>query len=323
MRAPAFWNETGPLPTLLAPAAALYTLGAALRQSAVRPRRAPVPVVCVGNAVAGGAGKTPVALSIAALLKAMGRRPGFLTRGYGGRLKGPVVVDPSHHEARDVGDEPLLLAEAALTVVAGDRPAGAALAVERGAEVIVMDDGLQNPSLEKDLSLLVVDGGFGFGNLRVMPAGPLREPLEAALSRADAAVILGPDSVGVRTLLPDGLPVLEARLAPIAETTLSNQRVLAFAGIGRPQRFFETLRALNCELVEARAYADHHRFDPDDIMRLVEKAAGAGALPVTTAKDYVRLPEEAKPMVRVLRVTVEWRDAAALEAMIVDHVGRT
>ncbi len=321
MRAPAFWSESGFLPELLAPAAVLYSLGAAVRQAMVRPQRASVPIVCVGNAVAGGAGKTPIALSIAALLRRMGHRPGFLTRGYGGRLKGPVAVQPGRHRARDVGDEPLLLAQAAPTVAAADRPAGAALATQLGADVIVMDDGLQNPSLEKDLSFLVVDGGFGFGNGRVMPAGPLREPLHRSLRRADAAVIVGPDRTGVRQGLPDDLTVLEARLAPIAEEALSNRRVLAFAGIGRPEKFFETLRAMRCDLVAVRSYPDHHRYDPDEIMHLVEAAAREQAVLVTTEKDFVRLPDEAKPMVRVLKVTAEWRDGAALEAMIARHVG--
>jgi len=320
VRAPAFWSETGLLPDLLAPTAALYSLGAALRQAAVRPQRAAVPVVCVGNAVAGGAGKTPVALSIAALLQRLGHKPGFLTRGYGGRLKGPVAVDPTQHRARDVGDEPMLLARAAPTVVAADRPAGAALAARLGADVIVMDDGLQNPSLEKDLSILVIDGGFGFGNRRVMPAGPLREPLHRSLDRADAAVILGPDKSGVRQALLGKMPVLEARLVPIADEALSRRRVFAFAGIGRPQKFFESLRAMQCDLVAARSFPDHHRYSPDEIMHIVEAADRAGAVPITTDKDFVRLPDEAKPMIRVLEVTTEWRDGAKLEALINRYV---
>jgi len=320
VRAPAFWSESGLLPGLLAPAAALYSLGAALRQATVRPQRASVPVVCVGNAVAGGAGKTPVALSIAALLQRLGHKPGFLTRGYGGRLKGPVAVKPDQHNARDVGDEPLLLARAAQTVVAADRPAGAVLAARLGADVIVMDDGLQNPSLEKDLSFLVIDGGFGFGNGRVIPAGPLREPLDRSFARADAAVIIGPDRTGVRPTLPGDLTVLEARLAPIADEALSRRRVLAFAGIGRPEKFFETLRAMQCDLVAVHSFPDHHRYDPDEIMHLVEAAARQEAVPVTTEKDFVRLPQEARPMVRVLKITTEWRDGATLEALIGRHV---
>ncbi len=320
MRAPAFWNESGLLPGLLAPMAALYSLGSALRQAAVRPQRASVPVVCVGNAVAGGAGKTPVALSVAALLRRKGRKPGFLSRGYGGRLKGPVAVEPDRHRAHEVGDEALLLARVAPTVVAADRPAGAALATTLGADVIVMDDGLQNPSLEKDLSLLVVDGGFGFGNGRVMPAGPLREPPHRSLGRADAVVIVGSDRSGVRQALPADLPVLEARLAPIADEPLSHRRVLAFAGIGRPEKFFETLRAMQCTLVATRSFPDHHRYHVDEIMDLVETAARKQAVPITTEKDHVRLPDAAKAMVSVLKVTTEWRDGATLEALIDRYV---
>jgi len=319
MRAPAFWSESGLLPGLLAPAAAFYALGSALRHATTRPVKAAVPVVCVGNAVAGGAGKTPIALSIAGLLKGMGRKPAFLSRGYGGRLAGPVAVDPALHRAADVGDEPLLLAAAAPTVVASERPAGAAMAAERGADVIVMDDGLQNPSLAKDLSFLVVDGGFGFGNGRVMPAGPLREPLYRSLDRADAVVIVGADTTDVRKALPGDLPVLHARLAPVGSDLL-HKRVLAFAGIGRPEKFFETLRAIPCDLVATHAFGDHHQYQPEEIMRLVEAAAQAKALPVTTEKDFVRLPEDAKPMVRILKIQAEWQDSKALEALIARYV---
>lgn len=322
MRAPAFWSEAGLLPALLAPASAVYALGAAVRQALTEAWQAPVPVICIGNAVTGGAGKTPVALSVAALLKRKGRRPFIQSRGYGGRLKGPLAVEPGRHVAAEVGDEPLLLAKAAPTVVAADRRAGVEMAVARGADVVVMDDGLQNPTVAKDLSMLVVDGGFGFGNGRVMPAGPLREPLDRCLKRCDAAVILGQDTAHARQWLPAGLPVLEARTAPVTDVKLAGKRVLAFAGIGRPEKFFETLHGLGCHMVGTRRFPDHHRYRPEEVMDLVEAAAREDAVPVTTSKDFVRLPDEAQPMVRVLEIITEWRDGATLEALLDRHVGR-
>ena len=236
MRAPAFWTETGLLPDLLAPAAALYALGAVVKEATTTTQQAPVPVICIGNAVASGAGKTPVALSIGAALARRGRRPCFRSAvtedACAGRFR---WISPDTVRATSVTNR-CCWPGPARTVVAADRPAGAALAARHGADVIVMDDGLQNPTLAKDLSLLVVDGGFGFGNGRVMPAGPLREPLSRAFGRIDAAVLVGTDETGVRGRLPADLTVLEARLAPAPGAGLTHRRVLAFAGIGRPEK---------------------------------------------------------------------------------------
>ncbi|MGE0256152.1 MAG: tetraacyldisaccharide 4'-kinase [Alphaproteobacteria bacterium] len=316
MRRPEFWDRPpGLAAALLAPAGALWTAGGRIRQLAARPARAAVPVVCVGNVTVGGSGKTPVALSLARRLAAL--RPVFLTRGHGGRLAGPVAVDLARHAARDVGDEALLLARAATTVVARDRRAGAALAAHLGASVVIMDDGLQNPGLRKDLSLLVVDGEAGFGNGLVMPAGPLREPVGDGLARADAVVIVGEDRHGLAAMLGERRPLLRARIeATEAGAVVARRRVVAFAGIGRPEKFFATLRALGCDLVAAHPFADHHVFTPDEIMRLVEAAAARDALPVTTEKDWVRLPAEAQPMVTVLPVMLRWADAAALDRVL-------
>ncbi|MFQ5972969.1 MAG: tetraacyldisaccharide 4'-kinase [Alphaproteobacteria bacterium] len=315
MRAPEFWYDPrkAATPALLSPLASLYTAAGTFRQALVQPAPAPVPVVCVGNLVAGGAGKTPVALALVELARPAGLETAFLTRGHGGRATGPLLVDPERHDPRTVGDEPLLLAAAAATWVARDRCAGAAAAAEAGARLIIMDDGFQNPRLGKDVSLLVIDGESGLGNGRVMPAGPLREPLDRALTRADAVVLMGRDRHGLRRALAPRLPVLGARLAPTAEgETLAGMRVLAFAGIGRPAKFFETLAELGCAVVARHAFPDHHRYRPDEIMRLCEDADVLDALPVTTAKDLVRLPPEARPMVRVLPVTAEWEDTDAV-----------
>lgn len=316
MRPPDFWSGRGVTSALLWPAGTVYAW--ATRRRVARPPAyaPPVPVICVGNLSAGGSGKTPVAMSIAATLGNKGVAAHLLTRGYRGRLKGPVRVDPAVHTASDVGDEPLLLARAAPTWVARDRAAGAHAAVEAGARAIVMDDGHQNPALRKDLSLVVVDGGFGFGNRRVIPAGPLREPVAEGLARADAVVLIGDDEAEAGRLL-GSTPRLNARLAPSEEALLlRGRKVVAFAGIGRPDKFFDTLKALGAELVEAVPFADHHRFTEQDVMLVCEIASSRDAVPVTTEKDYVRLSSDARPMVTPVPVLLEWEKPAEILALL-------
>ncbi|WP_029007192.1 tetraacyldisaccharide 4'-kinase [Azospirillum halopraeferens] len=317
MKTPGFWyRPDGPAARLLSPLGALYGLAGRLRRACTTPRRAPVPVICIGNLVAGGAGKTPVAIAVAAALKDRGRAVGFLTRGHGGAERGPLAVDLARHDTAAVGDEALLLAAHAPTWVARDRAAGAQAAAAAGAGLLILDDGFQNPHLHKDLSLVVVDGAVGFGNGRLVPAGPLREPVAEGLARADAVVVMGEDRAGIAALAAP-LPVLHARLEPTAEAAALRERpVLAFAGIGRPEKFFATLRDLGALVVEAVPFPDHHPFTPNEVMRLAERAAALGATPVTTAKDAARLPEAARAMVRVLPVTVAWRDPAALDRLL-------
>jgi tetraacyldisaccharide 4'-kinase len=324
MRAPEFWRHGGLVPALLAPAACAFAAAGAARRGLARPFKAASPVLCVGNLVAGGAGKTPVAIAIARRLIAMGRTPHFLTRGYGGSTIGPFRVDPVRHESRIVGDEPLLLARIAPTWVARDRAAGARAAAAAGADAIVMDDGLQNPGLAKDLALVVVDGAYGFGNGRVIPAGPLREPLAEGLARADAVVIVGADETGIVRSVGGALPVVQARLVPVEWTDgIAGRDVVAFAGIARPEKFFTTLRELGCRLVAAESFADHHRYRVDEVMRLVNLAVAHDAVPVTTAKDAVRLPAPAMQLVRVLEIEIAWQSPEAIDALIAGALART
>ena len=294
MNAPSFWwQEPGTAAALLAPVAALYGAVAAarLRQGS---ERAGVPVVCVGNPTVGGSGKTPTALTVARLLIDAGERPFLLSRGYGGRLAGPVRVDPQHHRADDVGDEPLLLARGAPTVIARDRVAGARVARSAEASVIVLDDGFQNPALAKDVSILVIDGRRGIGNGQVFPAGPLRAPLAAQFARAQAVLIIGAGPAGAMVTHDAetrGLTVFRGRLVPDAASVaaLAGSRVLAFAGIGDPQKFFTTLRDAGVEVAIARGFPDHHRFAAAEAAALVAEAERAGLTLVTTEKDFVRL----------------------------------
>lgn len=318
MRAPAFWDgpASHPAARLLAPVAALYG-----RHTAARMDRAgippPCPVLCIGNFTLGGAGKTPTALAVAAHLRDLGVRPAFLTRGYGGRLTGPVRVDPARHAVADVGDEPLLLARAAPTILARDRPLGARLCTAEGADCIVMDDGLQNPSLAKTLSLAVVDAGAGLGNGLTFPAGPLRVPLARQWRHVHGLVLIGEGPAGERVAEEArrrNLPVHRASLIPGAD--LAGRRVLAFAGIGRPEKFFASLREAGAEVVATRAFADHHPYDARDSEALAVEAERLGADLVTTEKDRVRLAPAFAARVSVLPVTLRFADAGALLAQL-------
>jgi tetraacyldisaccharide 4'-kinase len=275
--------------------------------------RAPVPVICIGNFTLGGAGKTPTAIHVAGVLRSMGWSPAFLTRGYGGALAGPIRVDPARHGFREVGDEALLLARHAPTILSRRRPQGAALATSLGADVIVMDDGLQNPSLLKDLTIAVFDAAAGTGNGLVFPAGPLRAPLEAQWARIDAALVIGAGD-RAHTIAEEAacraLPVLcgALRADRAIAASIRGRRVLAFAGIGRPEKFFATLREIGAEPVETRSFPDHHAYRERDMAELLDGAAARDLVPVTTEKDAVRLLQmvAAEPRVSgVLALPVE------------------
>ncbi|MBM3510832.1 MAG: tetraacyldisaccharide 4'-kinase [Alphaproteobacteria bacterium] len=318
MRAPDFWAADGLVPLVLSPLGRLYGFAGSICRALATPLRLPVPVVCVGNLTAGGTGKTPVALAIGHYLRARGLAVHFLTRGYGGRLEGPIRVEPGRHGAREVGDEPLLLAAVAPTWVARDRAAGGRAAVAAGAEIVVMDDGLQNPALVQDLKIVVVDGGVGFGNARLMPAGPLREPLGPGLARADAVVlIVDPEKEGIVPPAAAEPPWHVARFKPnAAAAALTKRRVVAFAGIGRPAKFFATLAALGAHVVGAHAFPDHHPYAPEEIVALTDIANAANALLVTTAKDAVRLEASLKTLITVVEGALEFEQGAALEQLL-------
>ena len=317
MRAPDFWSSDGAAARLLAPLGVLYDFVRSVGFALARTTSCGVPVICVGNLTVGGAGKTPVALDLARRLASRGYTVHFLTRGYGGRTVGPLQVDPAMHDATEVGDEALLLARVAPTWVARDRVAGAKRAVQAGAEILVMDDGFQNPALKKDLSFLVVDGETAFGNGRIMPAGPLRESVAWGFSRADAVVMLGADRHDIARRVPDRLPVIQAQLTPVGATQdLIGHRVLAFAGIGRPGKFFTTLEELGAQLVETRAFADHHPFTPGELDALLARAETLEAIAITTEKDAARLPPAYREKFAVLRVKVAWRQPDFLNGLL-------
>jgi tetraacyldisaccharide 4'-kinase len=323
LKTPAFWyrskNSRAPLiEWLLRPLSYVYALGHDIHQRSKTPEKIPVPVICIGNIVAGGAGKTPAALALMELIhkNTLANAPHFLTRGYGGTERGPLIVE--RQNAQQVGDESLLLASSAPTVVSSDRAVGGKLAAQSGADLIVMDDGLQNPGIAKDIRLVVIDGYMGFGNGHLLPAGPLRAPLDKNLKSANAFILIGPDTRAVKSILPPRTPVFEATLKPLRMPDV-NKNYIAFAGLGYPEKFFRFLKEeLKLNVVESIAFPDHHPYTEADIEVLKQKADTAGAQLITTEKDKIRLPADAP--VETLPVQLVWNNEADLVDFLKAHL---
>ena len=317
MRAPEFWQEKDYTAkfaaTMLAPLGWIYGATVAWKAQHAHPYRSSATVVCVGNLSAGGTGKTPITAAIARAFEQRRRKTVILSRGYGGKMHGPAFVDLAHDTFEETGDEALMLAGSASVIVARDRAAGAKFAEREHADIIVMDDGFQNFTLAKDLSIIVVDAETGFGNKRIIPAGPLRENIAQGLSRADAVVLVGD---GTPALPGFRGPVLRARLVPTEVAGLSGAHVLAFAGIGRPEKFFATLRSMGAQVVEEREYDDHHAYTASEFARLRSKAKAAGAQLMTTEKDFVRLTPAERQDVQFVPVRAVFDDPAALDALL-------
>jgi tetraacyldisaccharide 4'-kinase len=331
MREPAFWYRPSSLISLpLLPFAAVYGAIAGHRLER-KGFDAGIPVFCVGNYHVGGAGKTPTVLALVKLLRDLGETPVVLSRGYGGRLRGPVMADPARHAANDVGDEPLMLARTVPVAVARERIDGLALAKSQGATVIVMDDGFQNPAIAKDASLIVIDAHRGIGNARVFPAGPLRAPLLPQIDRTDALIVIGEgraaDAVAA-TVAAQEKPVLTGELKADDATVslLRGRRALAFAGIGDPGRFFRTLRANGVEVVTERIFADHHPFSQSEIEALLTEAKRRSLTVVTTEKDLARLGIGKLPLwaqgIVPFPVKLEFDSALKLRRFVSDRLFR-
>jgi tetraacyldisaccharide 4'-kinase len=322
VKAPHFWSagldpksrEAAPLTrALLTPLAWLYVWGLNRKLASAVPETAPVPVICIGNLTTGGAGKTPVAEAIRSRISALGLRAATLSRGHGGREPGPLKVDPAAHTFRETGDEPLLLAATGEAWIGRDRPAAARAMADAGVQAVLMDDGHQNPSLTKDFTFVVIDAGAPFGNGHVLPKGPLREPVAAGLARAGAVILMG-DGPVPSAVARSGKPVLRARLEAAAPVPAGP--LVAFAGIGRPEKFFDSLKAAGADLRDAIPYADHHPYSAGDLDFLRSLASREGAALVTTSKDHVRLPPDLRAETRVFPVTAVFEDPEALDAML-------
>lgn len=306
MKTPKFWNARGIVSGFLVPVSYVYKIATKWRIKQGKPYKCGVKVICVGNITAGGVGKTPVAMALAERYLNKGKKVFFVTRGYKGKLKN-VVVNLETMTPEETGDEARLLAGVAPTIISPKRERGAKKAVEMGAEVIIMDDGFQNPGLYKDECYVVFDGGIGVGNGRIIPAGPLRETLEDGLKRADKVIIMGEDVTGLKKKCGD-VPWFSARLE--AENfSLENKSVYAFAGIGHPEKFYKTLADLGYTVVKTKDFADHFTYKDEDIEKLKAEAEMSGLSLVTTEKDYVKLSAAAKKNVNVLKVRAVWNEA--------------
>lgn len=316
MREPDFWTGTDfrsrALRLLLWPFSYLYGTSVSWKAEHATSYRPLARVICVGNLTAGGSGKTPVSIAIAQAIHARGLKPVFLSRGYGGRRHGPLRVEKGD-SATDVGDEPLLLSAVAPVIVSRNRRDGAWLAIENGADVIVMDDGFQNFDIVKDVSIVVVDGETGFGNGHVLPAGPLREPVAQGLQRADAVIVVGANKL----LLKDYAgPVIDAEIRHVDDGNFKGRRVVAFAGIGRPEKFFASLQAAGADIAATVKFGDHHPYTSADLGRLRSKARAMQAELVTTEKDYVRLGAQLREDILVLPVRAVFKDKAGLDRLL-------
>lgn len=325
MKAPAFWfndrESPGWAAWLLYPLSLLWSLAGWTRRTRADPYRAAAPVLCIGNLTSGGGGKSPMVAALQLRLAGIGINAHVVSRGYGGRIRGPHRVDENRDSFTDVGDEPLMLSANGPVWVARDRVAGAKAAVSAGAELILLDDGFQNPGLFKDASILMVDAGQGYGNGLLIPAGPLREAVASGHERSDLSVVLGPVPARQRCRenWPElaATPSIDAQLVPMRTgLPLEDEEVIAFAGIARPEKFFATLRDMGANLLATHAFADHQPFPPAILRRLIRESREASAVLVTTEKDAVRLPQELRTEILTVLVRLEPEDWAPIDAVI-------
>ncbi len=319
---PSFWyqKKSGIMSTALTPISWIYH-GFSHRRIHKKPRyKSKLPVICVGNLTAGGSGKTPVVTSLCKLLQQAGKNPNILSRGYGAKLKNMTKVNQEIHTAKEVGDEPYMHAKDFDCWISADRVRGAKMIeTDPKVDVIVMDDGFQNPYLYKNLNIVVVDGVVGFGNEQLIPAGPLREPIENGIKRADALIIIGDDRHYLTERFSYLLPVFQAHLIPDFEThTWKGKKVIGFTGIGRPEKFRNTLLSIGVKLKEFVPFADHHFFSLSDINRLLNLAKKHGAKLVTTEKDWGRLPLSFQDTIAAIPIKVKWKNEKALHEFLTE-----
>ena len=315
MKQPSFWKDVSVLNFLLFPFCLIYQLITRIRFLITKPYKPAKPVICIGNVTAGGAGKTPTAMAIAKLLIDMGKNPVFLTRGYGGSLKVTTIVNPDIHKAQDTGDEPLLLSRVATTIVSKNRVIGAKLACEKDFDVIIMDDGMQNPTIEKTISFLVIDGSYGIGSGHIIPAGPLRESLKNGLEKTEAVIFIGQDKKHMLHKLK-GEKVIKAGIK--AKEYNKNDKYVAFCGLGNPDKFFDTLLESGYNVIEKKDFPDHYNYKQQDMDDLRNLAKSWKAKLITTEKDYVRLSNEHRKDIATLPVTIEFQNTEEVKSILKD-----
>lgn len=300
MKTPKFWNQDTYLSKLLTPISKLYGLITQYRINNTISYKSKAKVICVGNITAGGVGKTPISIALAKQYQAQGKKVFFLTRGYKGKLKN-ILVDLSKHTPIQTGDEARLLAQTAPTIISPDRKQGAILAEQHGAEIIIMDDGFQNPSLHKDESYLVFDGNIGIGNGKIIPSGPLRETLKNGLKRATKVIIMGQDKTNLKSQIT--IPCYNGKIIP-EKIELPTQNLYAFAGIGHPKKFYDTLQNLGYNVVKTKDFEDHHAYTKQEIDELIKQAKSCNLALITTEKDFVKLEDTSN--IYCLKITATW-----------------
>jgi len=316
VKTPTHWKTINLLSLVLYPLGCLYGLATATRLWLKKSHRVEACVICVGNLTAGGTGKTPVAVSLAKMLQQHGKNPFFVSRGYGGKLK-DVMVNPSRHTAQEVGDEPLILARQASVVINPNRYQGALLAAQERADFVIMDDGYQNPSLYKDKSILVVDGNVGFGNGMCIPAGPLREFKTLGLKRADAIALIGEDTHKLTDSFGN-LPVFRAKIKAVSPSPLTYD-VVAFAGIGRPDKFYSSLKECGFNVIATKDFPDHHYYNENELEEMLALGKKHKSPVYTTAKDFVKIPPHLQSKFKVLEIEIEWENPAEVISFLLHH----
>lgn len=317
MKTPTFWNKKNILYYILLPFGWCYHFITTLRIKFKSPYKADVPVICIGNLTAGGTGKTPVAIAIADILKQNNKNPFFISRGYGGKLSG-VIVDKKKHTPKDVGDEPLLLSDIAPVCINANRADAAQQAVSSGANILVMDDGFQNPSLYKDLSFLVFNGNFGIGNGGIIPSGPLRENFNSGIRRADAIIIIGEDKTNL--VQKTDLPIFFADIEE-EKPNVKNKNVYAFAGIGYPKKLYQSLKKAGFNVIKTQDFPDHHFYTKEELQEIITTAKNENLAIFTTSKDFVKIPADMQKHINVLNIKIKWHNQNALEKFIKNKSG--
>ena len=320
MKTPKFWKEKNFISYSLLPLSYLYSAIKYIRNLFIKTQKINKPVICIGNIIAGGAGKTPIAIELGRLLNEKDISFAYLSRGYGGNIEDFTLVRNKDHKFHQVGDEPLLLSQISTTFISKNRLFGAAqIAKMPDKKLIIMDDGLQNAALEKDLSILVIDGGYGFGNGLLMPSGPLREDIDSGVAKADIVVIIGKDQFDVAQLCK-GKKVIFANIKTTNSDIFIDKKVIAFCGIGRPKKFFDSLEESNCKIIKTISYSDHYQYKDSDLDNMILLAQKEEALLVTTKKDWVRLKPQYKTQIDYLDIKIEFDDELYLLQRVMDCI---